>query len=317
MLLERRTGAMESRPEKASIFAERAGGRWSRCSTPHSTCRRNSARSSSMRSVDADVTMRHRANANASSACERPVKCFPSWDSLPPRRYASLWEDEKPDDAPQLQAALAGVGTRSSVKPVAAARPIVYRARDLRPPNRLVALGGVCAPHSPNGPGAIWSRNGAHGRPTAFRTSCPSSTRARVPRTPLVHDALHRRRILRGSAAAWAAARRYAEAIADCCARSLMASITRTFVVWFTVILKPDNILLSGEHAIIADFGIAKAFERGDAWRCSQMPVPTMSSTRGMSVGGHTDLHVARSKPTSDPGGGPACRPICTRRNRV
>jgi len=60
--------------------------------------------------------------------------------------------------------------------------------------------------------------------------------------------------------------------------------------------IKPENILLSGGHAVVADFGVAKALERGTAPGTAE--APTRLTHAGMAVG--TPQYMSPEQATGD-----------------
>ena len=59
--------------------------------------------------------------------------------------------------------------------------------------------------------------------------------------------------------------------------------------------IKPENILLSGGHAVVADFGVAKAIERGGAL---ENPVTSRLTRAGIAIG--TPLYMSPEQATAD-----------------
>ena len=71
--------------------------------------------------------------------------------------------------------------------------------------------------------------------------------------------------------------------------------------------IKPDNIMLAGRHALLLDFGVAKAL--------SDSVEPAFVTTTGVALG--TPSYMAPEQAVADKEVGPPGRPVCPRRRRL
>ncbi|WP_434479957.1 protein kinase domain-containing protein [Gemmatimonas sp.] len=63
--------------------------------------------------------------------------------------------------------------------------------------------------------------------------------------------------------------------------------------------IKPDNVLLANDAAVVADFGVAKAFERARHGGSGEFTAPPTHTTEGMSLG--TPAYMAPEQVAADP----------------
>jgi len=191
------------------------------------------------------------------TTCERLALANPFLEQPAAERFASLWEE--PDEGSALQAALADRYTLHG-ETGRGGMAIVYRARDLRH-QRPVALKVLRATLG----GRALSR---------FRREIALAANLQHPHIlpvfdsgegagrlwytmPFVDGESLGARLRRDRRLEMPEAVRMLREIADALAHAHAHGVVHRD-------LKPDNVLLSGSHAVIADFGVAKAIDAGN-----------------------------------------------------
>ena len=188
------------------------------------------------------------------AACERSGRANHPLAKPAAERYASLFDVDPIEDAARLGAAIAD---RYTIEGEAGrgGMAIVYRAHDLRH-QRRVALKVLRATHAAHGLSRFrreiaLAANLQH--PHIVPVFDSGETEGRLWYTmPFVDGESLGARLRREPRVEISGAVRLVREIADALAHAHARGVVHRD-------LKPDNVLLSGDHAVIADFGVAKA----------------------------------------------------------
>ena len=217
------------------------------------------------------------------AACERLDSEGSTLDRPAAERFASLWDE--PDEVSRLQAALA----ERYVIEEASGRggtAVVYRARDLRH-DRLVALKVLRGTLSGHGPARFrreiaLAANLQHPHILPVFDSGESAGRLWYS-MPFVDGESLGARLQREKRLGVRETVRVLREIADALEYAHARGVVHRD-------LKPDNVLLSGGHAVIADFGVAKALAAGVGGALRARPDdPSLRS--GQAGNREPDLH--------------------------